>query len=397
MPTLLILGAGPNQLPAFHVARTLGCRIVAIDQSDHANGYALADRFHVCDLTDVSACISIARTHAVDGVLTLAADIPVPAVAAICEALGLSGLSVSSATRATNKATMRRVLREAGIPVPASYAVTTAGAARAAARRISAPVIVKPADSSGGRGVTLVKPTESGDEVVRAFHRAVHFSRCRTALIEDFVDGPEVSVEAVTVQGRTRIVAVTDKLTTGPPFFVEIGHSQPCQSLVVIVERLCAVAIEAIAALGIDNSPSHTEIRIGSDGPSVIEVGGRLGGGFIASHLVPLSTGVDLVRAAVQLALGNGPHIESTHQKGAAIRFFTPPPGRIQCIRGLEEARSVDGVRLAEMHKRPGDRIDPLLDAAARVGYVIAEGWDAATAVRQAEAARDLVSFEMER
>ena len=381
------------QVPAFHAARALGCRIVAADPSDCAEAYALADQSHVCDLTDIAACVSVARKHGVNGVLTLAADVPVPAVAAICEALGLAGLSVPAAENATNKAAMRRALRAASIPVPDSHLVNSEKAAQAAAFRVGGPVIVKPADSSGGRGVTLIESPDARDDVGRAFHRAIQFSRAGQVLIEEFVSGPEYSVEAITIRGRTRIVAVTDKVTTGPPYFVETGHSQPCQSSAVAVAVLCNLAVDAIAALGIDNSASHTEIRIGPDGPRVIEIGARLGGGYIASHLVPLSSGVDLVGAAISLALGETPKIERRRQNGAAIRFMTPQPGRIQSIIGVEDARNVDGVRLVDIHKRPGDHIAPLLDATARVGYAIAAARDAPMAIRAAERARDLISF----
>lgn len=133
-------------------------------------------------------------------------------------------------------------------------------------------MIVKPADSPGGRGIALIESPDARDDVGRAFHRAIQFSRAGQVLIEEFVSGPEYSVEAITIGGHTRIVAVTDKVTTGPPYFVETGHSQPCQSSAVAVAVLCKLAVDAI-----DNSASHTEIRIGPNGPRVIEIGARLG------------------------------------------------------------------------------------------------------------------------
>lgn len=389
----MILGAGQMQLPAFHAAHQLGCRVVAVDRSSDAPGSALADAFHTLDLSDIAGCIAIARRHDVDGALVLAADYPIPALAAVCEALHLPGPSTAAARRATNKAAMRSALHAAGVPVPAWFVVSTGADAREAVRRIDGGAVVKPADSSGSRGITCLEPACPDEDIAGAFDRATRFSRSGQVLVEAFVDGPEFSIEAVTFRGRTQVVAVTDKVTSGPPFFVEIGHSQPSQWPEAVAARLGALATAAVAALGIDNTGSHTEIRLGRDGPQVIEIGARLGGGFITTHLVPLSTGVDLVRAVVQIALGIDPDIHHTRDMGAAIRFLTPPAGRVLRISGLDDAARIPGVEAIVVGRKIGDRIEPLLDASARIGHVICGAPDAATAIRRAERARDLITI----
>jgi biotin carboxylase len=221
--------------------------------------------------------------------------------------------------------------------------------------------------------------------VAKAYDRASRFTRCDGVLVEEFVDGPEFSVEAVTWRGTTHVVAVTDKLTSGPPYYVETGHSVPAQVDETKRSMLAQVAADAVAALGIDWSGSHTEIRIGPHGPRVIELGGRLGGGFITSHLVPLATGVDIVRAVISLALGREPDLRPSLQQGAAIRFVTAATaGIVQQISGVKMAQQIPGVCAVEFYVGPGQAVAPLVDCDGRIGHVIAQAQDAQAAIERA-------------
>jgi len=393
LEALLVLGGGRMQVPAIRSGRERGLRVIAADPDPNAVGLSLADESIVCDLADVESCLQKSMRDSIKGVVTLGADYPLPTLARLCRELGLPGISVEAAYLATNKHAMREVFARAGVPSPRSIPVSTIDEARKACEEIGIRTIFKPVLSSGGRGITVVDRGASVADVQWAFSRAMAASRADGVLLEEWVDGPEFSVEAVTVGGETTVLAITDKFTSGPPYHVELGHSQPSRAGREDLAVLERTAIQAVAALGIDNAPSHTEIRIGVDGPRVMEVAGRLGGGYITSHLVPLSTGIDMVGAAVSLAVGGTLDLTRGFSRGAAICFLTPPPGRVGYIEGIAHACSLAGIREVDVYVRPGEAIRPLLDATARVGHVIAEGEDAPDAIARAAHASSIVTF----
>ncbi len=394
--TVLMLGGGRNQWAGLAAARRLGLRIVLADNVEHPYAARLADAIHVLDLGDAAECLRIAREAAVDGVFSMAADYPVPTWAALCDALGLPGITPAAAHLATDKAAMRGALAAAGVPVPRWTPVSEPSRLTGAAAGHSGAIVVKPARSSGSRGVTRV---DAGDRraLERAYARARSAGGAGTVLLEKYVEGPEVSVETLTCCGETRVIAVTDKTTTGAPYFVEVGHAQPSALPDRVQDDLRAVAVAAVAALGIDTGPCHVEIRIGPGGPAVIELGARLGGGFIAAELVPRSTGVDLVEASLRLALGETVQPKPTARGGAALRFLEPEPGVLRAITGVDEARKAPGVVDVQVWCEVGQRIAELTDATARVGYVLAEADDAPTAARLAANGRDRIGIETRR
>jgi biotin carboxylase len=279
------------------------------------------------------------------------------------------------------------------VPCPESFHVTELAEAWSAIRKLTQHTIVKPALSNGSQGVTRLPEDPTKGQVQAAFERAMQFTRADGVMVEQFIEGPEFSVEALTANGTTHVVAVTDKLTS-EPYCVEIGHSQPSQWPEKDLAEIRTTAAAAVRALGIDWSASHTEIRLGPNGPRVIEVGARLGGGFITSHLVPLSTGVDMLGAAIGLALGETPCLRSTHCRGAAIRFLTPAPGIVQRIDGVDRCRNSIGVCEVVVEVKPGDRIKPLIDNSGRVGHVICDANTARDARHFAQRAADCISIE---
>jgi len=392
--TLLILGAGPAQTPAIRLAKQLGLRTLAIDPSPEAEGFAFVDERHVFDLADTENCVAVASKAKVNGVLTLGADYPVPMVAKICESLALPGITSTAAARATNKRLMRQALSHSSVPCPASYPAQNLEQALQAFVAISGETIIKPTIGNGGRGITRIHADAPNTQVQAAFERATAFTRGDGVLVEQFVEGPEFSVETITRSGQTQVVAVTDKLTSGYPYYVEVGHSQPTGLTNALLDQVTQTAVAAVEALGIDGSPGHTELRLGVEGPVVMEVGARLGGGYICSDLVPLSLGVDLVQAAIELALDREPNLTPKHRRGAAIRFLQPTPGTIERIEGVQEAQQLSGCHRVCVEAQPGDIIQPLKDSDGRMGYVIFSGQDAPQAIARAEQAKQMIRIQ---
>jgi biotin carboxylase len=198
-------------------------------------------------------------------------------------------------------------------------------------------------------------------------------SRSGELMVEEYMEGAEVSVETLSVDGVCRVIQITDKLTTGVPYFVEMGHSQPSQHPEKIRKQISDVAVAANRAIGIQNGPSHTEIKVTKDGPKIVELGARLGGDNITTHLVPLSTGVNMVECCIRIALGEKPCLTARCQKGSAIRYFKADCGRIVGIDGLEEARNIPGVKQVSVVHGIGETLHGIQSSGDRAGFVIAQ------------------------
>lgn len=206
--------------------------------------------------------------------------------------------------------------------------------------------------------------------------------------------GPEVSVEIIVWQGTPHVLQITDKLTTGAPHFVEMGHSQPSRLSAEDQEKIRDLACRAVKAVGINCGPAHVEIMLTKDGPKMVELGARMGGDCITTHLVPLSTGIDMIKAAIDICLGQTPDIDPKFQKGSAIRFFDAPCGTITAIEGVEEAKNIPGVREISFTKQVGDTVGEIGASGDRVGFVITQADDAGNAVRICENVQATISIK---
>ncbi len=390
--TIMILGASILQLPAIEKAAAMGLRVVALDWNPDAVGFSVPGVIReVISTIDIAASVEAAKRHRINGVMTLATDMPMRTVAAIAKECGLVGISEDTAVRATDKGVMRACLAGHGVPVPRFVRVGSPAAFAEATRSFDGVFIVKPADSSGSRGVHLVRDRARAEE---AYTAARSFSRCGDVVVEEYMQGPEVSVETLAA-GDVRVIQITDKITTGAPRFVEMGHTQPTRLPESVAKEIARVAIAANRAIGITSGPSHTEIIVTEEGPKVVEIGARLGGDCITTHLVPLSTGVDMVEACIRIALGETPDLTQHHAKGAAIRYFPQHAGEVLRIDGLETARSMPGVRQISIVHGIGERITDVTDSGSRMGFVIAEGKDAADAAQKCEAALGVIDVQI--
>ncbi len=375
---LLVVGASTLQLPAVIAAKEMELYVAVADRDPTSVAIPYADRYYNVSTVDCEGIYEAAKDLGADGVMTLATDMPMRAVAYACERLGLCCIDSETAYRATDKGAMLRAFEAHGLAHPRYRIFKNANDAVNSRDILPYPCICKPIDSSGSRGVSLV---ESPRELETAAERAATFSRAgEVILIEEYLRGSEVSVETVVWQGEASVIAVTDKLTSGAPHFVELGHSQPSMLPEKVLDNVKSLAVNAVKAVGIDNGTAHVEIMVTEHGAKLIELGARLGGDCIASHLVPLSTGTDMVRAAIDISLRRAPELERRFSKGAAIRYLPTGDGLIADVLGTDDALKLPGVCELTLTKRPGDRLCGLTCSGDRPGYVIAQASDAAKA-----------------
>lgn len=371
---MMILGASILQLPAIEKAKEMGLDVIVVDMNPEAIGFSiLGVKKEIISTIDVSAIIEAAQRHQIDGIMTLATDMPMRSVAAVADQMGLVGIDEETALKATNKAEMRKALQEANVPIPEFFIVSNEVEYKEAVEKFDVPFIVKPADSSGSRGIFEVIDITDKELVKKAYEYCKPYSKVGDVVVEEYMKGPEVSVETLTINGVCHVIQITDKLTTGAPHYVEMGHSQPTKHSEEVAIRIAEVAKAANKAIGIKNGPSHTEIIVTSQGPKIVELGARLGGDNITTHLVPLSTGINMVEACIKIALGEMPDITAKCNKGSAIRYFQQHAGVIKSIDGIEDARNISGIQQISIVHGIGERIGEIDSSGARMGFVIAQ------------------------
>ena len=437
--SMMILGASALQVPAIRAAKKLGYRIISVDYDPSAVGFELADVKLVVSTLDQEEVYRQALHYQPDVIMTSTSDGPVRTAAYVNEKLGkIPDLSYEDSLCATMKHHMRERLDRCGVPIPGYRAVGSLEEFLEAVSVFRGKCIVKPSDNAGSRGVVLLTGREAAEELAEIYAYVKSNSRNGLIMTEEFMEGPEVSVEAMTVAGQTRILTITDKVTTKPPYFVELAHSQPCRLPEKVQEQIRKVALQAIAAIGLQNGPSHTEIKVTEAGPKIVELAARLGGDFITSRLVPLSTGVNMVEASVRLAAGLDPELEPATGKnvpgGAAIRFLSiesvwdltsekengtesgkarenstesgrewmeedrKDPARQWILKNItvpEEVYQMPGVEEVVIYKHPGDVVTETRSSNDRLGHIIAVGETAEEALAAAAGAMERIRVEL--
>jgi biotin carboxylase len=381
---LLVLGAGPAQLGLLRAARERGLFVIACDRDPSAPGFEFADRRAVVSAEDERALSKLARAEHVDGVIAPGIDWPVAIAARIATANGLPHpLRPETAALAVSKQRQRERFSETGVPQPRWRAVVQA------ADDLPVPAVVKPADRQGQKGLTLVREAA---ELPAALELALAESRVGFAVVEELVEGPEVTVNAFSARGRFHALTVNDRLTAGPPAFgVALAHAWPSEHP---VDGAVAVARQAAEALGITDGPTYTQVCLGAEGPRVVELAARLGGGHDA-ELCHAALGVDLNGLALAAALGQPVEVpEPQPAGGACVRFLVAPPGLLRNVEGLDEARAVDGVLDARVYRGPGWTFETLRRGADRAGYVLARGDSRDDALERAGRAAEAIRFQ---
>jgi biotin carboxylase len=392
---LLVLGAGPAQLGLLEAAHDRGLHVIAVDRDPMAPGFRFADRRAIVSVEDEPGIDRLAAAERVDGIVAPGIDFPVAIAARIANRLGLPHpLDPVAAQTATSKLRQRERFEEAGVPHARQLVCASLGEARTAAEELGYPCVVKAPDLQGQKGLTFVP---DADALPEAFDRARGLARSSVVLVEEFVDGPELTVNAFSAGGRFHPLTVTDRVVAEPPAFgVALAHVWPSELAEDVVAEVVRVAEAAAAAVGIQDGPTYTQVLVGDDGPRVGELAARLGGGHDA-ELCEAAIGVHLNRVTIAAALGerlyDGAFVPDALADGACVRFLVPEPGVLEAVEGLEEAERSAGVVWARSYREPGHEFGALRRGADRAGAVLAVGDSRKEAVARAERAAGKIRF----
>ena len=363
---IVIIGAGIFQKPLIEKASSMGYETHVFAWEEGAVAKGIADYFYpisIIDIDQIQACCRLIKPVAV---ASIASDLAAITVNELAVRLGLPANSQECVIRTTNKYAMRCALKAAGIPVPdfaVADLVTVVGGASALG--LTFPLIVKPTDRSGSRGIALVHD-DAG--LRRAVASAVEYSFEEKAIVESFLEGDEFSCESITYQGTHHILALTKKETTGSPGFIETGHREPAGLTPEQEHSITAEIVKALDALQINCGASHAEFRINHNGElRIIEIGARMGGDCIGSHLVYLSTGYDFLGMVIDVAAGKSPDLNNNGlSRAAAVKFIMSKADIDRMNRIVHsEPRAVVEISPIIIHNQP------IIDSASRYGYYV--------------------------
>ena len=318
---IAIIGASLFQDPLILKAQEMGIETHVFAWKTGDIGESLADYFYPISTREKDRILQRCREVGVEGIISIGSDLAMDTVNYVADKMGLVGNSLEATRISMNKHAMREAFEKNGDPSPKSIMVDM-DTDLSKLPELTYPVIVKPTDRSGSRGVNKL---ESPEGLAEAIAVATDVSFEDKALVEEFAEGDEYSVEYISYQGRHYLLAVTKKFTTGAPHFIETGHIQPADISDELKEKIRKYADHALDTLMLENGAAHVELKIDeNENIKFIEIGGRMGGDFIGSDLVELSTGYDFVGNVIRIAMGDGieePEIKKVRTVG--IRFIT--------------------------------------------------------------------------
>jgi biotin carboxylase len=377
---ILFIGGGRQALPAIEKAKTLGARVSVADYDEKCPGFSLADHQLTCSTYDVSETVKKAcQLHAIDpinGVLCVATDVP-HTVAYVAEALGLPGLSPSIAELAVDKLAMKQCFKTFGVAIPWFSPVENA-AELDAFRESGKRLVIKPIDSRGSRGVLLL---EEKIDSKWAFETALKESPTSKVMVEQYLEGPQISSESVVVNGIVHTVGLSTRnyelLDKYAPYFIENGGELPATQDAKLIGNIDEQLQAAVDALNIKNGIVKGDLVITQGQTHILELALRLSGGYFCTHEIPYATGADSVLANLYLCLGLKPPshaIERQWTRHIAQRYLFVPPGIVQRIDGLEEVKASNGVEFFDLWVKPGDAISHPTNSGCSVAVVIAKG-----------------------
>ena len=385
--TVLILGASRMQIPAISAAHDLGFRVAVADRTSGAPGVALADEFVRVDLADQDGMLHAARrlqsVGGLDGVFTAGTDFST-SVAYVAESLGLPGIPFEVARNASDKARMRGVFSSAGLPSPRFVTLGLNDDPLRLAASLRKPLVVKPVDNMGSRGVIRV---DTDEELPNSVKSAISSSRTSRVIVEEFIDGPEFSLDALVYEGEIFVCGIADRHIRFPPYFVEVGHTIPSSQPRGVQEAVELLFVGGIQALRIENGAAKGDIMFSSDGPVIGEIAARLSGGYMSGWTYPQSTGINITLAALNIAVGRHPGaLAPTKSYTSAERAFFSIPGIVESVSGFSEHPAPPATN-AFLRVSPGDGVKFPRNNVDKCGNTIATAPTREAAISAAESA----------
>lgn len=371
MKKLAVIGASYLQLPLVKKAKEIGLEVHCFAWTEGAVCKEYADYFYPISIVEKEEILKVCQEVCIDGICTIASDVAAPTVAYVANNMNLVGNDYEAAVRANNKYQMREAFMKAGVPCP-KYMMVTPETLHTpevidGLREFEYPIITKPSDRSGSLGVTkIIMPSQFYPAVELAMEKSFKHQ----AMVEEFIEGREISVEFISYNGVHYPLQITDKVTTEAPHFVELEHHQPSTLSEEMFTTIYNITKNALNALGLTNGASHAEYKITHEGRiAIMEIGGRMGGDFIGSDLVKLSTGYDFLKGVIDVAFGVFDEPLITEYKFSGVYFLCKETEKLLPI--IQNAEKYPEIVRAEVTDTVLRNIEQSAD---RSGYFIYQG-----------------------
>lgn len=369
---LMILGAGIYQLPLIRKAKAMGLETLVVSYPGNYPGFAEADRVLYLDTTDTQAVLAAAKAEAIAGIITTGTDVAMKTIGAVCDALGLPGISAASAAMLTDKATMKEAFRRGGVSTSAFRRVSTRDGARSAAEEIGYPLMVKACDVSGSRGITKVDGPEGLERALDDAYAVTHQGHL---VIEGFVAGHEIGVDGFVAGGRLALFAPHDKFVyRAGGVTIPAGHAFPLAVDSGLLQRIRTEIERAVAATSYTDGAINADVMLTPQGgASIIEMGGRCGATCIP-ELISCHTGIDYYGEMIRAALGEAPDLEPREPLVPCMAklLLSDRPCTVEAIdaEGIAAIQREEGAQVV-IDVGPGDAIEAARNGTDRFGSVL--------------------------
>ncbi len=381
---ILMLGGGNCQTNGILYAKKRGHDVIVSDYYENAPGKEFCDYKELISTFDIEGNIEVAKKHSIDGVMTMGTDQPVYTAVAVANELNLpSCIDISTAKAVTNKKIMKNLFKINNIPT-VDFAFISKDFSENDLEGMKFPVVVKPLDSQGQRGVYKLNSIE---EIRENIDNVLSFSREKEILVEEYYKNDEITVSGWVKDDKVYVLTVTDRVTYDnyPHIGVCIAHDFPSKHLDENFDEIIEITNEIVKSFNIHNGPIYFQMLVGIEGIKVNEVACRIGGAY-EDELIPLLTEVDILDMVIESSLGKS--IDSSNlerynllqnTKKASVQLFFAKPGKIKRLGDMEQIKNLPGVNQAKFNFTLGDEINEIKNATQRAGYVIVEGKDSET------------------
>ena len=367
--SVLVFGVGELQISIITRAKAMGLFVVGIDPFEDAVAKDYCDAFEVVGGQDFEGTVAVAKKYNISAIVTAATDKPLVMMARVAKELKLPFYSKETAEWSTDKFQMKQRFLEGGVPCARGRLIHNSEEAQ----DLNFPLICKPRDNSGSRGVKLCRNLSELDSCIK---EALEVSKLDTVLVEEFIEGREFSIESLHYDGKSEVIQFTEKKTTEFPYNVELGHKQPANLTDDQRNQIRDIISKIASCMHFENCPSHTELKINNRGIFVIETSPRLGGDYITSTLTPLSTGINLEDQLLHIALGEP--VDTTTgrvDKASAVCFFSLPEGKVKSIDSrINEVSKLPNVYSFQLKLKEGDIVNKITSSLNRYGQFIVTG-----------------------
>ena len=394
MKQLLMLGGGFLQNFVIMKAKQMGYRVLVLDADPNAIGFRNADDYAVINIVDEEACLKFAQEHKVDGVLTAATDFSVLTMSRIAAEMHLPGINYQAAKRIKNKAAVRKCLFDAHADDTGySFEISSLDEIPQILPQVKFPVMMKPCDGSGSRGASRV---DRAEDFVKACEFAMSGSITHRAVAEPFVEGKEYGVESFVDNGKIHILGIMQKDMTLPPYYAELGHAIPSGLSQAMEEKIKACVRKALVALGVNHGSINMDLLLSENGDiHIVDVGARMGGNLIGSHIIPIGTGVDYMGNMVRAAVGDATDYTLLYDpKPVATKLLALTPGTVKALPDFDQIAKQYDVTI-EHHLHVGDVINEYHTNLDGCGYVVATADNVNKAIDKALHAKQAIDQQI--